>query len=551
MAGSTHTVTDQAPPLVDHDVFTADRALAEAVRRHLAPGVREETLSELSELGRACGSAQVREWGGQADRNPPVLRTHDPRGRRIDEVAYHPAWHRLLGRGVGAGLTSAWTRPGGHVRRAAGLLVWTQADAGAALPLSATHAALPALRAEPERAAEWEPPLTSPVYDPEPRPLRHKAGALCAPALAGRRDGDPVSVTTSARPSDADGTYELTGHAWFCAAPTADGLLVPARAPGRAGDEDAAGPDCFLVPRVLPDGTRNPFRLRRLEDTLGHRSAARAEVGFAGTRALRIGPGGHGERTLAQTRAAMRLDGVVGSAALMRRAVAEAVHHRAHREVSGASLADRPLTRAVLADLAVESEAATVLALRLAAALDDGGEDEQALLRLALPAAAFRVTGRCAPVVMEAAECLGDAGYAEESGLPRLVRAAPLGSLWAGPGNILALDAVRVLGRDPAALDAYLSEVGRARGADRRLDTAIRGVLTELADLEAAEGRARRVAERLAVVLQGALLVRHGLPEVADTFCAARLGGDGGSAFGTLPPTPDLAAVVRRARPVS
>ncbi|WP_338483592.1 acyl-CoA dehydrogenase family protein [Streptomyces sp. SCSIO 75703] len=551
MAGSTHTVTDQAPPLVDHDVFTADRALAEAVRRHLAPGVREEALSELSELGRACGSAQVREWGGQADRNPPVLRARDPRGRRVDEVAYHPAWHRLLGRGVGAGLTSAWTRPGGHVRRAAGLLVWTQADAGAALPLSATHAAVPALRAEPERAAEWEPPLTSPVYDPEPRPLRHKAGALCAPALAERRDGDPVSVTTSARPSGVDGTYELTGHAWFCAAPTADGLLVLARASGRAGDEDADGPDCFLVPRVLPDGTRNPFRLRRLEDTLGHRSAARAEVGFAGTRALRIGPGGHGARTLAQTRAAMRLDGVVGSAALMRRAVAEAVHHRAHREVSGASLADRPLARAVLADLAVESEAATVLALRLAAALDDGGEDERALLRLALPAAAFRVTGRCAPVVVEAAECLGDAGYAEESGLPRLVRAAPLGSLWAGPGNVLALDAVRVLGRDPAALDAYLSEVGRARGADRRLDTAIRGVLTELADLEAAECRARRVAERLALVLQGALLVRHGPPKVADTFCAARLGGDGGSAFGTLPPTPDLAAVVRRARPVS
>ncbi|MBQ0825380.1 acyl-CoA dehydrogenase family protein [Streptomyces tagetis] len=587
MAGSTHTVTNQAPPLVDYDVFTADRALAEAVRRHLAPTVREEALAELSELGRACGSAQVREWGEQADRNPPVLRTHDPRGRRVDEVESHPAWHRLLGKGVGAGLTSAWTRPGGHVRRAAGLLVWAQADAGVALPLSSTHAAVPALRAEPGPAAEWEPLLTSPVYDPDPRPPRHKAGALCGVALTEKQGGGPAAVTTSARPSAADGTYELTGHTWFCSAPMADGFLVLARTPGDAGafgdtgtfgdvghfgdtgafrdaghfgdtepfrdagDEAGAGPTCFLVPRVLPDGTRNPFRLQRLKDTLGHRSAACAEVEFTGARALRIGPEGHGARTLAQTRAATRLDGVVGSAALMRRAVAEAVHHCAHREVTGGKLADRALMRAVLADLAVESEAATVLALRLAAAWDDGGEGERALLRIALPAAAFRVTGRCAPVVVEAAECLGGNGYVEESGLPRLVRAAPLGSLWAGPGNVLALDAVRVLGREPLALDAYLTEVGRARGADRRLDRAIRGLLTELADLEAAEGRARRVAERLAVVLQGALLVRHGPPEVADVFCASRLGGDGGAAFGTLAPTPDLAAVVGRARPVS
>ncbi|MCQ4196759.1 MULTISPECIES: acyl-CoA dehydrogenase family protein [Streptomyces] len=547
MAGSTHTVTNQAPPLVGHDVFTGDRVLTAAVERHLAPGLREEALAELSGLGRSCGSLQSREWAVQADAGPPVLRTHDRYGHRVDEVDFHPAWHRLLGKGVAAGLTAAWTRPGGHVRRAAGFLMWNQVDAGTCCPLSMTHAAVPALRADPELAAEWEPRLTSQVYDRGLRPARLKAGALFGMAMTEKQGGSDVRAnTTSARPLAEDGTYTLTGHKWFCSAPMSDGFLVLARAPG--------GLTCFLVPRVLADGTRNVFLLQRLKDKLGNRSNASAEVEFDGTWARRVGEEGRGVPTIIDMVAATRLDCVLGSAGLMRQAVAQAVHHCEHREAFGAKLADQPLMRNVLADLAVESEAATTLGLRLAAAQDAaeaGDERERALLRLAVPAAKYWVTKRCAPLVVEAAECLGGNGYVEESGMPRLVRESPLNSVWEGAGNVQALDVLRALGREPLAMDAYLTEVGLARGADHRLDAAIRGLLTELADLASAEGRARLLAERLALVLQGSLLVRYAPPEVADAFCAARLGGDGGAAFGTLPPTLDLASVVRRARPAA
>ncbi|WP_416475457.1 acyl-CoA dehydrogenase family protein [Streptomyces sp. LKA04] len=547
MAGSTHTVTNQAPPLVGHDVFTGDRVLTAAVERHLAPELREEALAELSGLGRSCGSLQSREWAVQADAGPPVLRTHDRYGHRVDEVDFHPAWHRLLGKGVAAGLTAAWTRPGGHVRRAAGFLMWNQVDAGTCCPLSMTHAAVPALRADPELAAEWEPRLTSQVYDRGLRPARLKAGALFGMAMTEKQGGSDVRAnTTSARPLAEDGTYTLTGHKWFCSAPMSDGFLVLARAPG--------GLTCFLVPRVLADGTRNVFLLQRLKDKLGNRSNASAEVEFDGTWARRVGEEGRGVPTIIDMVAATRLDCVLGSAGLMRQAVAQAVHHCEHREAFGAKLADQPLMRNVLADLAVESEAATTLGLRLAAAQDAaeaGDERERALLRLAVPAAKYWVTKRCAPLVVEAAECLGGNGYVEESGMPRLVRESPLNSVWEGAGNVQALDVLRALGREPLAMDAYLTEVGLARGADHRLDAAIRGLLTELADLASAEGRARLLAERLALVLQGSLLVRYAPPEVADAFCAARLGGDGGAAFGTLPPTLDLASVVRRARPAA
>ncbi|MFE6194665.1 acyl-CoA dehydrogenase family protein [Streptomyces sp. NPDC057838] len=542
MAGSTHLVTNQVPPLVGYDVFSADRALAAAVERHLEPELREEVLGELSALGRTSGSAQVQEWGAQANENPPRLRTHDRYGHRIDEVEFHPAWHRLLGKGVSAGLTAAWGRPAGHLRRAAAFVVWTQVEAGNGCPLSMTHAAVPALRADPDLAAEWEPRLTSMIYDRELRPAHLKAGALFGMAMTEKQGGSDVRAnTTVARPLAEAGTYELTGHKWFCSAPMSDGFLVLAQAP--------EGLTCFLVPRVLPDGTRNVFRLQRLKDKLGNRSNASAEVEFDGTWARRVGEEGRGVRTIIEMVAATRLDCVLGSAGLMRQAVAQAVHHCTHREAFGGKLVDKPLMRNVLADLAIESEAATTLALRLAAACDDGGEQERALLRIAVPAAKYWVTKRCPAVAVEAAECLGGNGYVEESGMPRLVRESPLNSIWEGAGNVQALDVLRALRREPGALDAYLREVGRARGADHRLDGAIKNLLTELADLDGVEGRARRLAERLALVLQGSLLVRFAPPEVADAFCAARLGGDGGAAFGTLPHTLDLASVVERARP--
>ncbi|MFI2615115.1 MULTISPECIES: acyl-CoA dehydrogenase family protein [unclassified Streptomyces] len=544
MAATTHTVTNQAPPLVGYDVFASDRALVEGVERHLDPALLDSAREDLSVLGRSAGSAQAQEWGALANDHPPVLRTHDRYGNRIDEVDFHPSWHRLLGKAVGAGLTAAWSRPGGHVRRAAGFLVWTQTEGGHGCPVSMTHAAVPALRADPALAAEWEPRLTSTVYDQGLRPASQKAGVLFGMGMTEKQGGSDVRAnTTRAAALSEEGTYQLTGHKWFCSAPMSDGFLVLAQA--------EQGLTCFLVPRVLEDGTRNAFAIQRLKDKLGNRSNASSEVEFDGTWARRVGEEGRGVRTIIEMVAATRLDCVLGSAALMRQAVAQAVHHATYREAFGGKLIDKPLMRNVLADLALESEAATTLALRLAAAYDDGSEQERAFLRLAVPAAKYWVTKRCTPMVGEALECLGGNGYVEESGMPRLLREAPLNSIWEGSGNVQALDVLRALQREPQALNAFLQEVGRARGADHRLDGAIKGLLTELADLDGIEARARRLVERMALVLQGSLLVRYAPAEVADAFCASRLGGDWGAAFGTLPHSLDLASVVERAAPRS
>lgn len=544
MAGSTHTVTNQPPPLVGYDAYTSDRALSSAVERHLGPEPLDEARSELAALGKTCGSAQVQEWGVLANENPPTLRTHDRYGRRVDEVDFHPSWHRLLGKGVAAGMTAAWARPGGHVRRAAAFVLWTQVEAGNGCPLSMTHAAVPALRTDADLAAEWEPRLTSLIYDRELRPAGQKAGALFGMGMTEKQGGSDVRANaTAATPLAEAGTYTLTGHKWFCSAPMSDGFLVLAQAPD--------GLTCFLVPRVLADSSRNVFLIQRLKDKLGNRSNASAEVEFDGTWARRVGEEGRGVRTIIEMVAATRLDCVLGSAGLMRQAVAQAIHHCTHREAFGGKLADKPLMRNVLADLAVESEAATTLALRLAAAYDDGGEQERALLRIAVPAAKYWVTKRCTPLTVEASECLGGNGYVEESGMPRLVRESPLNSIWEGAGNVQALDVLRALQREPAALNACLQEVGKARGADHRLDAAIKNLLTELADLEGIESRARRLTERLALVLQGSLLVRFAPPEIADAFCASRLGTDAGTAFGTLPHSLGLAAIVNRATPVT
>ncbi|MFE3185403.1 acyl-CoA dehydrogenase family protein [Streptomyces violascens] len=541
MAATTHTVTNQAPPLVGYDVFTADRALAEAVERHTEPELVGEVREELAGLGRTAGSAQAQEWGVLANENPPKLRTHDRYGNRIDEVEFHPSWHRLLGKAVSAGLTDAWGRPAGHVRRAAGFLVWTQAEGGHGCPVSMTHAAVPALRTDPALAAEWEPRLTSHVYEEGLRPAAEKGGVLFGMGMTEKQGGSDVRAnTTSAVPLAADGEYVLTGHKWFCSAPMSDGFLVLAQAPG--------GLTCFLVPRVLADGTRNVFAIQRLKDKLGNKSNASSEVEFDGTWARRVGEEGRGVRTIIEMVAATRLDCVIGSAAIMRQAVAQAVHHASYRSAFGGLLVEKPLMRNVLADLALESEAATTLALRLAAAYDADTEEERAFLRLAVPAAKYWVTKRCTPVAGEALECLGGNGYVEESGMPRLLREAPLNSIWEGSGNVQALDVLRALQREPQAINAFLQEVGKARGADHRLDAAIKDLLTELSDLDGIEARARRLVERMALVLQGSLLVRWAPPQVADAFCASRLGGDWGAAFGTLPHSLDLASVVERAR---
>jgi putative acyl-CoA dehydrogenase len=352
------------------------------------------------------------------------------------------------------------------------------------------------------------------------------------------------------------GEYALTGHKWFCSAPMSDVFLVLAQAGGEGAE--AEGLTCFLVPRVLPDGSRNTFRVQRLKDKLGNRSNASSEVEFDGTTwARRVGEVGRGVATIIEMVAATRLDCVTGSASLMRQAVAQATHHTAHRSAFGGLLADKPLMQNVLADLALESEAATALSMRLAAAFDaahgggEGAEQERQLLRLAVPAAKYWVTKRCTPLIGEALECLGGNGYVEESGMPRLLRESPLNSIWEGSGNVQALDLLRALQRSPEALNAFLTEIGKARGADHRLDAATKDLLTELSDLDGIEARARRLVERMAQVLQGSLLVRYAPSSVADAYCASRLGGDWGAAFGTLPHTLDLPSIVERARPVT
>jgi putative acyl-CoA dehydrogenase len=544
MSAPTHTVINQAPPLVGYDVYATDPALVEGVERHSSAEPLPAIRRELTELGRAAGSAQAQSWAEEANSYPPVLRTHDRYGNRLDEVEYHPSYHGLLGHAVAAGLTDAWSRPDGHLRRTAGFLVWTQAEAGHGCPVSMTHAAVPALRADPALAAEWEPRLTSRVYDPRLLPSADKPGALFGMGMTEKQGGSDVRAnSTRAEPLAADGEYALTGHKWFCSAPMSDGFLVLAQAP--------EGLTCFLLPRVLPDGTRNTFLLQRLKNKLGNRSNASSEVEFDGTWARRVGEEGRGVATIIEMVAATRLDCSTGSAAIMRQAVAQAVHHAAHREAFGGPLIDKPLMRNVLADLALESEAATATVLRLATAYDADTAQERAFRRIAVAIAKFWITKRCSTVVAEALECLGGNGYVEDSGLPRLFRESPLNSVWEGSGNVQALDVLRTLQREPQALNAFLGELGPARGADHRLDGAVKSLLTELADLEGIEARARRLVERMALVLQGSLLVRFAPPEISDAFCASRLGTDWGVTFGTLPHSLDLAAIVDRARPVA
>jgi len=542
----THEVLNQPPPLAGYDLYAADPVLAEALHREGA-GWAEERVRALGVL---AGGPEAIAWGEAADANPPVLRTHDRYGRRVDEVEFHPAWHRLLGTAVERGLhADPWRdpRPGAQVARAAGFYLWTQVEAGHGCPVSMTFAAVPALRAAAPGLAEvWEPKLTALAYQPALAPVAGKAGALCGMAMTEKQGGSDVRAnTTTAAPAGPDGLWLLTGHKWFCSAPMSDAFLVLALAP--------AGLSCFLVPRVLPDGARNRFHLQRLKVKLGNRANASAEVELDGAAGWPVGEPGRGLATILEMVNHTRLDCVVGSAALMRQAVAQASHHAAHRSAFGRRLADQPLMENVLADLAVESEAATVLAMRVAGAFDRAADDpaEAAVARLATAVAKYWVCKRAPAVAAEALECLGGNGYVEESGMPRLYREAPLNSLWEGAGNINSLDVLRVLARRPETVTALLDEVAPARAAEPRLDRAAAAAEPELAAADPAglQAGARRLVERLAVLLQGALLVRHGHPAVADAFCASRVAGDHGAAYGTLPPGLDLPTIVDRATP--
>ncbi|MEU4453612.1 acyl-CoA dehydrogenase family protein [Nocardioides sp. NPDC023903] len=543
-ASDIRRVTNQAPELAGHNVVTGDAALSAAVLRHAG----EETLDSLVSLGAEAGTAEAQEHGRLANRFHPELVPYDRYGNRIDEVAFHPSWHWLMDRAVGHGLAAApWAlaekgEEHAHVRRAAGFLAWSQTEPGHLCPISMTYAAVPALRADESLAAEWVPRLASTTYDFGLRDPVEKLGALAGMGMTEKQGGSDVRQNiTEARPV-GDDVYELHGHKWFTSAPMNDVFLVLAQAPG--------GLTCFLLPRVLASGERNRLDVVRLKDKLGNRSNASSELEFRGTTAYRLGEEGRGVRTIIEMVAATRLDCVLGSAALMRRAVAEASWHVAHRSAFGGVLADKPLMQNVIADLAIESEAATTLAMRLAAAVDrPDDEHERALRRIGLPLAKFWVCKRTPAMVAEALECLGGNGYVEESVMPLLFRESPLNSVWEGSGNVNALDVLRAIQREPEVLDAWITEVGRAKGADRRYDRAVDATLSLLGESmtspEELERSARRLAGSMAALLQGSLLVQHGADEVADIFCASRLEGHSGT-YGMLAGGDQL-AVMRRA----
>jgi putative acyl-CoA dehydrogenase len=551
----THTVFNQVPPQGDVDVFSSNLPLLEAVEREGAGWVRERA-AELGRFVGAVGGPQ-QEWGRLANENKPVLRTFDRYGHRIDEVEFHPAWHQLMQMGIENELHSLpWTseEPYPHTARAALYMTAMQAEAGFCCPITMTFAVVPALRAQPELAAEWEPLVTATTYDPRLIPAAEKGSAITGMAMTEKQGGSDVRAnTTFATPVNGGGAgaeYTIVGHKWFCSAPMSDMFLVLAQT------DD--GLSCFLLPRILPDGSRNAFHIQRLKDKLGNHSNASSEIELHGAWARMLGEPGRGVPTIIEMVGHTRLDCVIGSAAGMRAGVVNALHHTAHRSAFGKLLIDQPLMRNVLADLCLESEATTALAMRLGRAYDearadaDAGEDQsdaQLFKRLATAVGKFWTCKRAPNHAFEALECHGGAGYVEESGMPRLYREAPLASIWEGSGNVMSLDVLRALTRSPRSLEVYFDELEQAHGADQRLDASVAQLKDQFSDPTTLEQRARRVVERMALCLQGSLLVRSAPPAVADAFCAARLSGDAGLEYGTLPAGTDFEGIIARSLP--
>ena len=533
-------MNNQPPPLQDYNLFSTDRALLDALER-AAPALDR---AELSELGALSGAPQSIELGFEANRNTPELLTHDRFGERIDEVRFHPSYHVLMSVATSHGLHAApWLdkAPNAHLRRAAKFFVWSQVEGGHLCPISMTYAAVPALEHAPLLAPHWVGKLAARSYDPRLAPIADKASALCGMGMTEKQGGSDVRANTTRAERIGDGEYALDGHKWFCSAPMSDAFLVLA--------QSDRGLSCFLVPRVLPDGSRNPFAIQRLKDKLGNRSNASSEVEFHGTHGWIIGEEGRGIQTIVEMVNGTRLDCIIGSAALLRGALAQAIHHATYRRTFGLALIDHVLMQNVLADLALESEAATVLFVRLAHAADEAPYSARAaaLRRIGTAIGKYYVCKRAPLVVGEALECLGGNGYVEESIMPRYYREAPLNSIWEGSGNINALDVLRILQKQPEALDALYAELEPAL-RDTRVASAARMLREEIAD-EDIEWRARSIVERLALLWQASLLLESAPNYVSDCFIASRLSPGGGKTLGTLPIKTALRGIVDRAAP--
>jgi len=533
-------VTNQPPPLEPYNPFASDAVLRAAAMREGA----EWADAGLSALGATLGKPETIQLGFDANKYPPVLRSFDRYGHRIDEVDFHPAWHELMAIALRAGLhSSPWAdpKPGAHVARAAGTYLLNQVESGVYCPLAMTYGSVPTLRHAPTIAAAWLPKIFGRDYDPRFRPVRDKSSALIGMAMTENQGGSDLRTNTTRAEPAGDGSFRLTGHKWFMSAPMCDAFLVLAQTP--------KGLSCFLMPRWTPDGERNDVRILRLKDKLGNKSNASSEVEFEGGFAQLIGEESRGIPTVIEMANYTRLDCAIGSAALMRQALAQAVHHARHRSAFQKKLIDQPLMENVLADLSLETEAATMLALRLARAYDESDEAAQIIRRVVTPAAKFWICKRTPAVTFEAMEVLGGSGYIEESIMPRLYREAPVNSIWEGSGNIVCLDVLRAIERLPHAADVLRRELDD--GGDARLRAFTDSLQQRLQSSERNdESQARALVRDLVLALQAVLLVKHAPAAVADAFCASRFGG-GGGAFGTLPRGLELRAIVQRATPLT
>ena len=544
---ATHEVMNQATPFTGHNAFTGDRLLGEIARREKigwADGL-------LADAGSTVASARVAKLARDANRNLPELKSHDRFGNRIDEIDFHPAWHELMALAIGHGTHAlSWTarQPGAHVARGMLSYLWNQGENGICCPLGMTYSAIPALRLQPELAAVWEPFILSTCYDPAAAPMQRKTGGTVGMTLTEKQAGSDLRATqTTARPASPrrgpGEAYLIDGHKWFFSVPHSDVFVTLAHTD--------RGLSCFLLPGWLPDGSRNRLLIQRLKDKWGNKSNASSEIEYRGALGWLVGEEGQGIKVALAMTHLTRLDFAIGSAGLMRRAVSEAIHHTSGRRAFQRSLIDQPLMQNVIADLALEVEAATLLAFRLARAVDDeqaGDAGAGLLVRIGTPVGKYFNCKRVVGVVHEALECHGGNGFIEEGPMARLYREAPLNGIWEGSGNIIALDVLRAAARTPESVPAFLDEVRLARGADRRLDRAIDRLDAEIQAPEEHEARARRIVEKMAVALQASLMIRHSPAAVADAFCATRLGEDAGGAYGGLPAGLDQRAIVERAR---
>lgn len=541
----THTVDNQPPALRNYNLYAQDAALQEAVVREGAAWAGPD----IAAFGALTGSQEVIDWGFQANENKPVLYTHDNYGHRIDEVRFHPAYHRLMQMSLESGLHSShWTdpKPGAHVARAAKFYMQSQVDAAHGCPVTMTSAAIPALLEQPDIAAQWAPKVMARQYDHRNVPVAQKNAVTIGMAMTEKQGGSDVrSNTVRAHPLGSGGPgqpYTLVGHKYFVSAPMCDAFLVLAQTPG--------GLSCFLLPRWRPDGSKNPLQIQRLKNKMGNVANASCETELRGAYAEMVGGEGRGVATILNMVAMTRFDCMIGSSGGMRQAVAQALHHCAHRSAFGKRLAEQPLMQNVLADLVIEHEAALALTMRIARALDSQDAAEKMLVRMGTAVGKYWICKRTPAHAYEAMECIGGSGVMEDCIMPRLFRESPVNSIWEGSGNVQCLDMLRAMRRAPGALETFMTEVQAAAGSDRRLDAYVAQLGSALADTADIEYRARGLVEKMALALQGALLVRHGNPAVADAFCASRLADNGsGLTFGNLPRGVDCTAIIARATP--